>query len=128
MDDTSMQIDALTPGAITMGGIERAHASLNAAYNAIATDRLPETLVRDCGLARDYVTEARQELQPASGHDGPDGALAAARAVLPRLERALQLLDELQTTHDVEHVAPLLDELGIAMDHVEQALGSVGWD
>jgi hypothetical protein len=118
-----MQIEA-----VNMGRVERAHASLNAAYNAIATDRVPETLVRDCGFARDYLAEAHRELQPGSGHDGPDGAAAAARSVLPRLERALQLLDELQTTSDVQHVAPLLDELGIAMDHVEQVLGAVGWD
>jgi hypothetical protein len=48
--------------------------------------------------------------------------------VLPRLDHALALLDALELAPDVAHVQPLLDELGIAMDHVETLLAAVGWD
>ena len=113
---------------VNMGGFERAHGALNAAYNALAVDRDKDPIAPDVRLARGYVTEAQRELAPATGHDGAEDALAAARAVLPRLDRALQLLDELAVTQDIMHVTPLLDELGIAMDHVEQALAAVGWD
>jgi hypothetical protein len=118
-----MQIEA-----VTMGGVERAHGAINAAYNALATDGEQTRVPQDARLARDYVEEACTELRPAGGHDGADAATAAARAVLPRLERALQLLEELMVAPDTAHVAPLLDELGIAMDHVEQALAAVGHD
>ncbi len=121
--DETMQIET-----VNMQGVERAHGALNAAYNALAVDRDVDPLLPDVRLARGYVTEAQRELTPTAGHDGADDALAAARAVLPRLEHALQLLDELAVTQDAVHVTPLLDELGIAMDHVEQALAAVGWD
>jgi hypothetical protein len=118
-----MQIEA-----VTMAGVERAHGALNAAFNALATEGETTRMPHDVRLAKGYVQEAVTELHPAAGHDGADAALAAARAVLPRLERALQLLDELMVTTDPAHLAPLLDEIGIAMDHVEQALAAVGRD
>lgn len=121
-EDQDMQIEA-----VTMAGVERAHASLNAAFNAIAMDRDVDPIAPDVELARGYIAEARGFLQPGGGHDGHDDAATAARAVLPRLERALQLLDELAVAGDPVHVTPLLDELGIAMDHVETALAAVGW-
>lgn len=105
--------------------VDRAHAALNAAYNALAVDRDATTLPRDVGLAQRYVREAHDAL---TGSDGPSDASAASRAVLPRLEHALQLLDALGTSHDPRNVAPLLDEIGLAMDHVESALAAVGWD
>ncbi len=113
---------------VNMGSIERVQGSLNAAYNALALDRDTDALVPDVRLARDYVNEARGELDPGAGHDGADAAATAARFVLPRLDHALKLLDELEVTADPAHVAPLLDELGIAMDHVEQALAGAGID
>src|SRR5438128_156221 len=97
-----------------LGGLERAHAAINAAYGAIADD---EAAARPCDedirLTRDYLGEARGELA-ASGHDGPDDAKAAARSVLPRLDHALALLDALDASRDPLQVAPLLDELGLA--------------
>ncbi len=123
-----MRLEALQPVGVDMAHVEQAHAALNAAYNAVAVDRRPATLVRDTNLARGYVHEARIALTPTTGHDGRDEAAKAARAVLPRLERALQMLDVLAATRDPLHVEPLLDELGIAMDHVEAALAAVGWD
>ncbi len=112
----------------SMADVERAHASLNAAYAAIAADRIPQTLVRDAGLARGYVHEARTHLHVGAGHAAADEARAAARAVLPRLDHALRLLELLTTTSDQTHVDLLLDELGTAMDHVETALAGAGWD
>ena len=97
---------------VNMGGFERAHGAMNAAYNALALDRDKDALDPDVRLARGYLQEAHTELTPIAGHDGADAALVAARAVLPRLEHAMKLLDE----------------LGIAMDHVEEALAAVGWD
>ncbi|MCB0880048.1 MAG: hypothetical protein KDC46_13840 [Thermoleophilia bacterium] len=113
---------------VNMGGFERAHGAMNAAYNALALDRDKDALDPDVRLARGYLQEAHTELTPIAGHDGADAALVAARAVLPRLEHAMKLLDELAVTKDALHVTPLLDELGIAMDHVEEALAAVGWD
>lgn len=111
------------------GWLEEAHAGLNAAYNALAVDLLEERLAADAALARDYVAEARAALAGGLAGQRPAGeAAAAARAVLPRLERALMLLDRLCAAPDPLHVAPVLDELGLAMDHVERALGAVGWD
>lgn len=121
-----MRIDQV--GAVDMARIEQVHATLNAAYNAIAMDRETDPVARDVVLARGYVSEARATLVPAGGSDGQEDAAVAARTVLPRLDRALQLLDELEVSKDPAHVAPLLDELGIAMDHVEQALAAVGWE
>ncbi len=120
---------AVSPVQPKMAYIEAAHASVNAAFNAIAMDRTsaPPT-AKDVELARDYVTEARQAIVDLAGHDGPDDAALAARAVMPRLDRAMAILDELGQSHDPRLVQPLLDELGIAMDHAEAALGAVGWD
>ena len=118
-------IDSTGP---SLADVERAHASLNAAYSAIATDRIPQTLAQDARLARGYVHEARAHLHAGTGHAAADGARVAARAVLPRLEHALRLLELLATTRDQAHVDPLLDELGAAMDHVEAALAGAGWD
>ena len=122
-----MLIEAIRP-VTSMWNIDRAHDSINAAYNAIAVDRRPATLVHDVGLARGYLHEARAEVAPAAGHDGPDDATRAARAVLPRLDHALVLLDALEAFPDAQHIEPLLNELWIAMDHVEDALAAVGWD
>lgn len=121
---------AVTPVQPGMAYIEAAHASVNAAFNAIAVDRAPAAppAPKDVDLARDYVTEARQAIIGLAGHDGPDDAALAARAVLPRLDRAMAILDELGQSRDPLLVQPLLDELGIAMDHAEAALGAVGWD
>jgi hypothetical protein len=122
-----MQIDPLSADHTPpMANLDRAHASLNAAYNAIALDRDTDPLQHDVKLAHFYVREAMSELT--SGHGGPSDAGAAARFVLPRLEHALQLLDGLGATADPTNIAPLLDELGQAMDHVETALAAVGWD
>lgn len=112
----------------SMADVERAHASLNAAYSAIAADRIPQTLARDADLARGYVHEARTHLHAGTGHAATEGARAAARAVLPRLDHALHLIDLLATTRDQSHIDLLLDELGTAMDHVETALAGAGWD
>lgn len=120
-----MQIEAPAPSDRSMWNVERAHAALNAAYNSLADDTGRVPLVTDIGLAQQYVREARTEL---AGHDGPTDASVAARAVLPRIEHALQLLDALGMSRDPRNVAPLLDELGGAMDHVEAALAAVGWD
>lgn len=117
-----MQIDAIAHDPMpTLASVERAHAALNAAYNALTVDSRPS----DVGLAQRYVREARTEL---TGHDGPADATAAARAVLPKLEHALQLLEALGASRDPLHVGPLLDDLGSAMDHVEAVLASVGWE
>ncbi len=124
-------MNGITPvehGAPTMGDMARAHESLNAAYTAIAADRIPQTLTQDARLARGYVHEARAHLYAGTGHAATDGARAAARAVLPRLEHALKLLTLITTTRDQAHVQPLLDELGAAMDRVELALAGAGWD
>ncbi len=118
----------VTPVQPKMAHIEAAHASVNAAFNALAMDRTTAALPRDVKLARGYVGEARLALTELAGHDGQDDAAAAARAVLPRLDRAMAILDELGQSHDPRLVQPLLDELGIAMDHAEAALGAVGWD
>lgn len=124
-----MQVEPLTtqPG-FSMANIGRAHSAMNAAYNALAVDRRPETLVQDAQLARDYVAEARTELEPGAGHEAADDARAAARAVLPRLDHALALLAALQVAPDPMRVTPLLDELGVAMDRVEAAMSGAGWD
>ncbi|MCW2921348.1 MAG: hypothetical protein JWL76_1222 [Thermoleophilia bacterium] len=118
-------VDAAGP---SLGDVARAHESLNAAYSAIAADRIPQTLAQDARLARGYVHEARAHLYTGAGHSGTDAARAAARAVLPRLDHALRLLDLLATTRDQTHVQPLLDELGAAMDRVESVLAGAGWD
>lgn len=123
-EDSHMDIEPIT--AVTLSRVETAHGSINAAYNALALDRTRDPLDADVKLARGYLNDARTHLTPGEGHDGQDDALAAARAVMPRLDRAMQLLDELEVSKDPAHVAPLLDELGIAMDHVEQTLAAVG--
>lgn len=123
-----MNIDPIQPTTLTMADVERAHASLNAAYAAIVTDRVPQKLAQDARLARGYVHEARAHLHAGNGHAAPDSARAAARAVLPRLDHALRLLELLATTRDQAHIDPLIDELGAAMDHVEEALAGAGWD
>jgi len=114
---------------VTMANVARAHEAMNAAYNALALDRDTDSLVNDVELARTYVSQAKTELgAPGAGHEALDAARVAARAVLPRLDHALVLLNALAVTPDPLHVAPLLDELGIAMDHVETALAGAGWD
>jgi hypothetical protein len=115
-----MQV-ASFPELVSMGHVERAHAATNSAYNALSD-------ASDLTLARSYVTEARGELAPLAGHDGPDDAGAAARAVLPRLDRALTLLDSIGAARDQQHLVPLLDQLGQAMDSLESVLAGVGWD
>lgn len=113
----------------SIGDVSRAHESLNAAYAAIATDRVPEKIPTDVSLARGYVHEARGFLtNGAGGQAGRDAARAAARDVLPRLDHALQLLDLLAASRDQQHVDPLLDALGAAMDRVEAVLAGAGWD
>ena len=121
-----MQIDPFT-GQPPMAHIERAHASINAAYDAIALDRETDDLATDVPMARRYLTQARTELEP-MGHEALDDASRAARAMLPRLDHALALLEALGTANDPDHVRPFLDELGIAMDQAEAALAGVGWD
>jgi len=121
-----MKIESVTADRMPlMGNVENAHAAVNAAYNALALDRTPAALPANAKLARQYVAEAHQEL---AGHDGLSDANDAARAVLPRLEHALALLDALGIAPDPINVAPLLDELGVAMDHMEAALAAVGWE
>jgi hypothetical protein len=121
-----MEISAVQPAGLAT--IERAHGAMNAAYNALAGDRDAGMLPTDVRLAHDYISEARSELDVFAGHDAPDDAKASARAVLPRLQHALLLLDALSITPDPEHIAPLLDEIGFAMDHVESAMAGAGWD
>jgi len=125
-----MNITPIDPTAnVSMGDVSRAHESLNAAYAAIATDRVPDRLPEDVVLARGYVREARGFLTVgAGGQAGRDAARVAARDVLPRLDHALMLLDLLDTTRDQQHVDPLLDEIGAAMDRVESVLAGAGWD
>ena len=121
-----MKIETMSP--VSMGNVERAHSAMNAAYNTLAVDTTRDTIPENVNLARGYLSEARGELVPGAGHEGPCEAAVAARAVLPRIERAFQLLDALGASRDPHHVAPLLDEIGIAMDHVEAALAAIGWD
>lgn len=121
-------VGSIEPATVTMGDVARAHESLNAAFVAIAADRIPQTVAQDALLARGYVHEARAHLYAGTGHAASDAARAAARAVLPRLDHALRLLDLLATTRDETHIQPLLDELGTAMDRVERALAGAGWD
>jgi hypothetical protein len=124
----TMQVNSIQ-GPVTMAHVERAHSSLNAAYNAVtAHDQPVPSGPGVIQLAREYVDEARRELHLDDGHAGNDVARTAARAVLPRLERALQLLGRLEVERDAAHLTPLLDEIGAAMDHVEEALVAVGWD
>ena len=124
-----MNITPIDPTTnVSMGDVSRAHESLNAAYAAIATDRVPDRLPEDVVLARGYVREATQAIATAGGNDGLTDAMHASRAVLPRLERALMLLDALGMTPDPAHVATLLDEIGTAMTHVEEVLAGAGWD
>lgn len=63
-----------------MAGVERAHASLNAACNALATARGELPSPHDIGLARGYVADACRELQASRGRGGD----AAAVAAMPR--------------------------------------------
>lgn len=121
-----MNIEPVTN--VTLRGVEATHSALNAAFNALALDRESDDLSTDTALARGYVSEARTYLVAGHGNDGQDDALTAARFILPRLDRALQLLDELEVTKDAMHITPLLDEIGIAMDHVEQTLTAAGYD
>lgn len=118
-----MQIEPTTQNAAApLWNLERARDAMNAAYNALSVD------APIAGVATSYVHEARREIVATAGHEAPDGARAAARAVLPRLDHALTLLATLATATDPMHVTPLLDELGFAMDHVETVLAGAGWD
>lgn len=128
-----MQIQPLSRPRHEIAFVEKAHAAINAAFNALAADEAPRELQSSVLLARGYVGEARTALATVptdggAGHDGPDDASAAARAVLPRLDHALVLLEALGVAPDPANVAPLLDELGLAMDHVEETLVAAGWD
>ena len=124
-----MQLEAITPAApVSLGAIERARDSMNAAYNAIAVDRVDDTLARDTGTATGYLHEARTHLQTCVAHAASTDARAAARAALPRLDHALQLLATLAVAPDPDHLTPLLSELGTAMDHIEAVLAGAGWD
>lgn len=108
--------------ALTMGNVERAHGALNAAWNAISPGQ-PRL-----DLARDYLAEASEALAVGGGHDGPEDALVAARLMLPRVTRASRLLDELGVAPTPVQLQAVLDEVGVAMEHAEEALGAVGWD
>lgn len=124
----TMEIDAITQAtpARGIGHWQTMHASLNAAYNAIAVDRQPDAVEQDVELARGYVNEAFVAGRQLLGHDGLDDAHASAQHVLPRLEQALHLLEQLGANKDAAHVTPLLEQLGVAMDLVEQVLAGVG--
>ena len=123
-----MNIEAVSPTTRGLAGLQAAHGSMNAAYNALAMDRDKDPIGQDIDLARGYVREATQAIATAGGNDGLTDAMHASRAVLPRLERALMLLDALGMTPDPAHVATLLDEIGTAMTHVEEVLAGAGWD
>lgn len=124
--DDDMQFDVTAVQAATganaaIGRLAVARDAMNAAYNAMAA-------APNLELARGYVREAREAVRAVTGTEARDDAAAAARAVLPRIDHATQLLDGLGVNPDPVHVAPLLDELGLAMDHIEQALAAVGWE
>ena len=124
----NMQIEHVNP-TVGLGHLESARDAMNAAYNAIALNRgTVGELAAGVPLAREYVSEARDTVAAAEGHEAVDDAHRAAREVLPRLEHAVQLLDALGIQPDPEHVTPLLDEIGIAMDRVEAVLAGAGWD
>jgi hypothetical protein len=121
-----VQITAIPAG---MGNIERAHSALNGAYNALALGRAAGRATAPAIIdARDWLAEVHEQLTPLAGHDGPDDAAAAARAILPRLDRMRALLEGLGATDDAAHVDALLQEIGVAMDHAEAALAAVGWE
>lgn len=120
-----MVIDGVKSG---MGEVERAHSSMNAAFGALTSRSGVPVATHDVTLARAYVGDAHASIAIVAGTDGPHDAAIAAREMLPRLERAIAILDQLGQAHDHRLVQPLLDELGIAMDHAEAALAAVGWE
>lgn len=83
-----------------------------------------EVLVRQLKL----VTQARTRVEDVLGHDATADALAAAHAVLPRVTRATELLHTLQQPTAAADLAPLLDDLGAAMDQIEAMLAAAGFD
>ena len=107
---------------LTLGSVERARDALNAAWNSIEPGQVR------LDLARDYLVEANRELSLGGGHDGADDAIVAARLMLPRVTRATRLLDELGVAPTPLQLQAVLDELGLAMAHAEEALGAAGWD
>ena len=121
-----LAVTTIPPG---MGNVERAHSALNGAYNALALGRDEDRPgPPDVGDARDWLAAVHEELTPLAGHDGPDDATAAARAILPRLDRIRTLLEGLGTGATAAHVDAVLQEIGVAMDHAEEALAAVGWE
>lgn len=111
--------------------LEGVNRQLNAVYGAV-TDRMKGAVPPGPGQFRTHVEAvhaAHKALTEVTGHDAVADAALAAREVLPHVERATQILEVLEGhTLMAVDLKPLLDDLGAAMDRIEQLLGAAGFD
>jgi hypothetical protein len=110
-----------------LAGLADANEWINDAYNAMTEYRLAPSSAATT-RARESLCFATRGLDRLAQHLGVDESAQAARLVLPRIERAQQLLARLEVAPDERHLVPLLNEFDAAMDHLEAALGAAGWD
>ena len=103
--------------------LQEAHTAVNRAFTAANFGE--QTRIQD---ALAFTRDAHRRLQDAVAHDGPDAALAAAHAVLPRITRAVELLAALEADAAPERVRQLLDEYTAALDRLEETMDAAGWD
>ena len=110
-----------------LAGLAEANECINDAYNAMTEYRLAPSNAATT-RARESLTFASRGLDRLAQHLAVDESVQAARLVLPRIERAQQLLERLELAPDEAHLVPLLTEFDAAMDRLESALGAAGWD
>ncbi len=127
MSTTTDPISAHAPINPHLAVLEDAHGWTNSAYNAIVNFRAaPEVATAD--IARSSLASARDRIAVLAARDATDEATLAARLLMPRFERATDLLSHIGTVADEAHLRPLLSEFDAALDHIEQVLGAAGWD
>ena len=108
-----------------MYAIAQAHTAINRAWTA-ATPGITNGMRPTDVLA--FTRDAHARLQDAVAHEGPDDALTAAHAVLPRVTRAVELLAALGGDLSEAHVNEVLREFATVMDQLEATLDAAGWD
>ncbi len=108
--------------------VQEAHRLVNGAINIVSGEQTVPLTLADISATVALTKDAKQCLEQILGHDGPDSARTAAHAVMPRIARAIELLEALGQVPDPSVVGPLADELNVALDHLEETLGAADWE
>ncbi len=109
--------------------IQDAHAAVNQAIGAVTPQGSTPVSAEAIKDSLDFIRSAEHRLTESLTYDGPTDALHAMRETLPRLGRAITLLEGLHSGSPTgPGIAPLLDEFNGTMDLLEHTLASAGWD